>query len=236
MFSKYFLIFNNLNSKYDLGLSIVKRPNIPSPSKNKITKEIPGRDGLVYEELGGYKDIVIPVEFNFIEKNNLKERFRKVKLWINDIQDNKLIFSDDIEWFYRVVDINLNGDFETILRRKGLFKIDFTCRAYQYMVDGDNPIFMPNNSILYNCYLLSKPLLKIVGNGNTQITINNKTFTVPVKDYVYVDSELELAYKYKGDSFNISKGKFPVLEKGANKITYSSNITHFEITPRWRCL
>ncbi|CEN31440.1 distal tail protein Dit [Paraclostridium sordellii] len=236
MFSKYFLIFNNLNSKYDLGLSIVKRPNIPSPSKNKITKEIPGRDGLVYEELGGYKDIVIPVEFNFIEKNNLKERFRQVKLWINDIQDNKLIFSDDIEWFYRVVDINLNGDFETILRRKGLFKIDFTCRAYQYMVDGDNPIFMPNNSILYNCYLLSKPLLKIVGNGNTQIAINNKTFTVPVKDYVYVDSELELAYKYKGDSFNISKGKFPVLEKGANKITYSSNITHFEITPRWRCL
>lgn len=236
MFSKYFLIFNNLNSKYDLGLSIVKRPNIPSPSKNKITKEIPGRDGLVYEELGGYKDIVITVEFNFIEKNNLKERFRQVKLWINAIQDNKLIFSDDIEWFYRVVDINLNGDFETILRRKGLFKIDFTCRAYQYMVDGDNPIFMPNNSTLYNCYLLSKPLLKIVGNGNTQITINNKTFTVPVKDYVYVDSELELAYKYKGDSFNISKGKFPVLEKGANKITYSSNITHFEITPRWRCL
>lgn len=236
MFSKYFLIFNNLNSKFDLNLSIVKRPNIPSPSKNKITKEIPGRDGLVYEELGGYKDIVIPVEFNFIEKNNLKERFRQVKLWINDIQDNKLIFNDDIEWFYRVVDINLNGDFETILRRKGLFKIDFTCRAYQYMVDGDNPIFMPNNSILYNCYLLSKPLLKIVANGNTQITINNKTFTVPVKDYVYVDSELELAYKYKGDSFNISKGKFPVLEKGANKITYSSNVTHFEITPRWRCL
>lgn len=236
MFSKYFLIFNNLNSKYDLGLSIVKRPNIPSPSKNKITKEIPGRDGLVYEELGGYKDIVIPVEFNFIEKNNLKERFRQVKSWINHIQDNKLIFSDDIEWFYRVVDINLNGDFETILRRKGLFKIDFTCRAYQYMVDGDNPIFMPNNSILYNCYLLSEPLLKIVGNGNTQITINNKTFTVSVKDYVYVDSELELAYKYKGDSFNISKGKFPVLEKGANKITYSNNVTHFEITPRWRCL
>ncbi|WP_338658814.1 distal tail protein Dit [Paraclostridium sordellii] len=236
MFSKYFLIFNDLNSKYDLGLSIVKRPNVPSTSKNKIAKEIPGRDGFVYEEIGGYKDIVIPVEFNFIENNNIKERFRQIKLWINDIKDNKLIFSDDPDWFYRVVDVNLNGDFETILRRKGQFKIDFTCRGYSYMLDGNSPILIKNNSTLYNCYFLSKPLLKIVGNGDAKITINNKTFNVQVKDYVYVDSELELAYKYKGDSFNISKGGFPTLEHGANKINYSSNINKLEIIPRWRCL
>ncbi|EPZ61808.1 gp14 domain protein [[Clostridium] sordellii ATCC 9714] len=78
MFSKYFLIFNNLNSKFDLGLSIVKRPNIPSPSKIKTTKQIPGRDGLVYEEEGGYSDIVIPVEFNFIEKTILRKDLDKL--------------------------------------------------------------------------------------------------------------------------------------------------------------
>lgn len=236
MYKKLFIIFNNLNSLEDLGLSIVRRPNIPSPVQNKTTTEVPGADGLLYEVLGGYKDIVIPIEFNFIDRNSLKERFRQVKLWINEIEDNKLIFSDDVDWFYRVIDINLNGDFETILKQKGLFKIDFTCRAYQYMLDGNNPIFMSNNSILYNCYLSSKPLIKVKGHGQVNISINNNTFTVPVSDYVYIDSELELAYRDKGNYFNIGNGKFPILQKGSNKITYSDNVTQFEIIPRWRCL
>lgn len=236
MYRKLFIIFNNINSYEDLGLRIIRRPNIPSPIQNKTTKEVPGRDGLLYEVLGGYKDIVIQIEFNFIDRTNLKEKFRQVKAWINEIEDDKLIFSDDIEWFYKVVDINLNGDFETILKQKGLFKIDFTCRAYQYMIDGNNPIFMPNNSTLYNYYLSSKPLIKITGHGTVNVSINNHKFTVPVSDYVYVDSELELAYRDKNNYFNIKNGKFPILQKGANTITYSSNVTKFEITPRWRCL
>ncbi|GIM32970.1 distal tail protein Dit [Paraclostridium bifermentans] len=236
MYKKLFIIFNNLNSLEDLGLSIVRRPNIPSPVQNKTTTEVPGSDGLLYEVLGGYKDIVIPVEFNFIDRNSLKERFRQIKAWINEIEDNKLIFSDDLDWYYKVVDINLNGDFETILKQKGLFKIDFTCRAYQYMLDGNNPIFMPNNSTLYNYYLSSKPLIKITGHGEVNITINNNRFTVPVSDYVYVDSELELAYRDKKDPFNIGKGEFPILKKGSNTIIYSNNVTNFEIIPRWRCL
>lgn len=236
MYKKLFIIFNNLNSLEDLGLSIVRRPNIPSPVQNKTTTEVPGADGLLYEVLGGYKDIIIPIEFNFIDKNSLKERFRQVKSWINEIEDNKLIFSDDVDWFYKVVDINLNGDFETILKQKGLFKVDFTCRAYQYMLDGNSPIFMPNNSLLYNCYLPSKPLIKIKGHGEVSIAINNNRFTVPVSDYVYVDSELELAYRDKNDPFNIGKGEFPILQRGHNTITYSENVTYFEIIPRWRCL
>lgn len=236
MYKKLSIIFNNLNSYEDLRLSIVRRPNIPSPVLNKTTTEVPGADGLLYQVTGGYKDIVIPIEFNFIDKTSLKERFRQIKSWINEIEDNKLIFSDDLDWYYKVIDINLNGDFETILKQKGLFKVDFTCRAYQYMLDGNNPIFMHNNSTLYNCYLSSKPLIKITGHGQVNITINNNTFTVPVSDYVYVDSELELAYRDKNNYFNIGSGKFPILQKGNNTIIYSDNVTSFEIIPRWRCL
>ncbi|WP_181998610.1 distal tail protein Dit [Paraclostridium sordellii] len=236
MFSKYFLIFNNLNSKFDLGLSIVKRPNIPSPSKNKIAKEIPGRDGSVYENMGGYKDIVIPVEFNFIEKNNLKERFRQIKLWINEIQDNKLIFNDDPEWFYKVVDVKLNGDFETILRRKGKFRIDFTCRGYLYNLYADGFIDIHNNDNLYNYYLESLPLIFIKGNGEAKVSINNRKFTVPIQDYIYIDSELELVYRDLDNPFNLGTGKYPNLNKGANLIQFQGNIQEFKMKPRWRCL
>lgn len=236
MFSKYFLIFNNLNSKFDLKLSIVKRPNIPSPSKNKIAKEIPGRDGSVYENMGGYKDIVIPIEFNFIEKNNLKERFRQIKLWINEIQDNKLIFSDDPEWFYKVVDVKLNGDFETILRRKGKFRIDFTCRGYLYNLDADEFLNINNNDNLYNYYMESLPLIFIKGNGEVKVSINNRKFTVPIQDYIYIDSELELVYRDLDNPFNLGTGKYPNLNKGANLIQFEGNIQEFKMKPRWRCL
>lgn len=236
MFSKYFLIFNNLNSKFDLGLSIVKRPNIPSTSKNKMTKQIPGRDGLVYEEEGGYQDIVIPVEFNFIEKNNLKERFRQIKLWVNEIQDNKLIFSDDPEWFYKVVDVKLNGDFETILRRKGKFRIDFTCRGYLYNLDADEFLNINNNDNLYNYYMESLPLIFIKGNGEVKVSINNRKFTVPIQDYIYIDSELELVYRDLDNPFNLGTGKYPNLNKGANLIQFEGNIQEFKMKPRWRCL
>ena len=236
MFSKYFLIFNNLNSKFDLGLSIVKRPNVPSPSKIKTTKQIPGRDGLVYEEEGGYSDIVIPVEFNFIEKNNLKERFRQIKLWINEIQDNKLIFNDDPEWFYKVVDVKLNGDFETILRRKGKFRIDFTCRGYLYNLDADEFLNINNNDNLYNYYMESLPLIFIKGNGEVKVSINNRKFTVPIQDYIYIDSELELVYRDLDNPFNLGTGKYPNLNKGANLIQFEGNIQEFKMKPRWRCL
>lgn len=236
MSSSYYINFNNLNSKFDLGLSIVKRPNIPSSSKNKTTKEIPGRDGLSYEIIGGYKDINISIEFNFIEKHNIKDTFRKVKLWINDIEDDKLIFSDDPEWFYKVVDANINGDLETILRRKGKFIITFICRGFLYNLDADNFICINNNETLYNCYLESNPLIYVKGNGNIIININNQICTVPVQDYIYIDSELELIYRTKDNYFNIDTGKYPKLNKGCNNIQFEGNIQEFKIKPRWRCL
>ncbi|GAA0865988.1 distal tail protein Dit [Paraclostridium tenue] len=236
MFNKYYLIFNDLNSYEDFGLSIVKRPDIPNPTLKKTTKEVPGRDGLLYEVLGGYEDIVISVEFNFIEKINIKERFRQVKAWISGIQNDKLIFSDDLDWFYKVVDVKLNGNFETILRMKGSFKIDFTCRAFMYSIDGDEFEEIYNNYQIVNYYMESKPIIRIHGLGMIDININNKKFKVDVNEEVYIDSELELAYKTVDDPFNLIEGDFPVFEKGMNKINYSGNVFKFEIKPRWRCL
>lgn len=228
----YFLEFNNIRN-YELGISIVKRPNIPSPRKNRSKHEVPGH-GDYYTDLGVYSDIVIPVEFNFIEKGkNIKERYRRIKEWANYIDNDKLIFSDDPEFFYKVVDINID-EFQTILRRKGLFKIEFTCRAYLYLIEGFE---FTEEKNLYNQFKeSSKPLIYIEGNGIVNVSINNNTFSIPVTDYIYIDSELELAYKNKNDLFNIKTGDFPKLDPGENIINYTGNVTKFKIQPRWRCI
>ena len=229
----YFLEFNNIRN-YDLGISIVKRPNIPSPTKNRNKQEVPGHDGDYYIDLGGYSDIVIPVEFNFIEKGkNIKQTYRRVKDWINYIDNERLIFSDDPEFFYKVVDTKID-EFETVLKRKGMFRIEFTCRAYLYLIDGAD---FTEERNLYNQFKEpAKPLIYIEGNGIVNVTINNNAFSIPVGDYVYIDSELELAYREKDDFFNIKTGDLPKLYPGENIINYTGNVTKFEIKPRWRCL
>lgn len=232
----YYLEFNE-HRNYDLGIKVVKRPIIPNPKKKKREVDIPGADGTLHEILGGYENIIIPVEFNFMEKKcSLKQTFRNIKSWINNIKDNKLIFSDDLEYFYEVVDVNMDS-FETILRRKGIFIIEFTCKPHMYYQGGEEITEITNKTTLYNLFgEESKPLIYIEGHGEASIKVNDSTCVVAVADYVYIDSDLELAYREKDDPFNLLEGDFPILESGENTISYTGNVTKFEIQPRWRCL
>lgn len=231
----FYLIFNNKNSYTDFNLRITKRPVIPAPVKNINKIEITGHDGDLYEDLGGYADIKIAVNFNFIDKDNIKNSWRKIKSWLNNAQDNKLIFSDDIEFYYKVKNITLSE--LTITKRiLGTFTATFICEAYCYDISGLNSIQLSNNSILYNYLDTSKPLIKAYGGGVATITVNGQSFVIDVGEYVYIDSVLELTYKDKNTAGNLQVGEYPVLINGENLISWDSNITKLEIQPNWRCL
>ncbi|MDK0934317.1 phage tail family protein [Clostridium perfringens] len=226
------LLFNLKFLKQDIGVSIVRRSPAILANKNINVINRVGADGDLYEDLGGRKDIIIPVECNFIS-DNPKEVFRRVKHWLNNIEDNKLIFTDDPGWFYKVVNVEI-GQMEVKFKRKGEFTINFTCRGWQYSLDGDEFLETENNTMLYNEYDLAKPLIYVEGNGEITITINNNKFKVMVKDYLYIDSELEIAYREKTDCLNIDDGDYPVLTYGENNISFTGNVSKIEMKPRWR--
>lgn len=226
------LLFNLKFLKQDIGVSIVRRSPAILANKNINVINRVGADGDLYEDLGGRKDIIIPVECNFVS-DNVKEVFRRVKHWLNNIEDNKLIFTDDPGWFYKVVNVEI-GQMEVKFKRKGEFTINFTCRGWQYSLDGDEFLEIENNTMLYNEYDLAKPLLYLEGNGEITVTINNNKFKVMVKDYLYIDSELEIAYREKTDCLNIDDGDYPVLTYGENNISFTGNVSKIEMKPRWR--
>ena len=226
------LLFNNKFLKQDIGVSIVRRSPAVLANRNINVINRVGADGDLYEDLGGRKDIIIPVECNFVA-DNPKTIFRRVKHWLNNIEDNKLIFTDDPGWFYKVVNVEI-GQMEVKFKRKGEFTINFTCRGWQYSLDGDEFLEIENNTMLYNEYDLAKPLIYLEGNGEITITINNNKFKVMVKDYLYIDSELEIAYREKTDCLNIDEGDYPVLTYGENNISFTGNVNKVEIKPRWR--
>lgn len=231
----FYLMFNNKRNT-DLGIKIVKRPNIPVAAREKNTISIPGR-GQYISYTGGYDDIEIAVQFNLIERKfGLKEVFRYVKAWLYNIKDNKLTFSDDADYYYKVKDVTID-DFEIALRRKGAFTVKFTCYPFTYLHEGDIQREIANNTVLFNQFGIdAKPLIYLEADGEVTISINNSTFKINVDGYAYIDSDLELAYKDKTDLFNLMQGDYPILTDGENTINYSSNVTKFEIEPRWRCL
>lgn len=226
------LLFNLKFLKQDIGVSIVRRSPAILANKNINVINRVGADGDLYEDLGGRKDIIIPVECNFVA-DNPKTIFRRVKHWLNNIEDNKLIFTDDPGWFYKVVNVEI-GQMEVKFKRKGEFTINFTCRGWQYSLDGDEFLEIENNTMLYNEYDLAKPLLYLEGNGEITVTINNNSFSVMLRDFLYIDSELEIAYREKTDCLNIDDGDYPVLEYGENNISFNGNVSKIEIKPRWR--
>ena len=226
------LLFNLKFLKQDIGVSIVRRSPAILANKNINVINRVGADGDLYEDLGGRKDIIIPVECNFVA-DNPKTIFRRVKHWLNNIEDNKLIFTDDPGWFYKVVNVEI-GQMEVKFKRKGEFTINFTCRGWQYSLDGDEFLEIENNTMLYNEYDKAKPLIYVEGNGEITITINNNKFKVMVKDYLYIDSELEIAYREKTDCLNIDEGDYPVLTYGENNISFTGNVNKVEMKPRWR--
>ena len=57
-------------SCFKYGIIPVRRPSIPAPEEKIEEIEIPGRNGILTVTEGLYKPITIPVDFNFMSKQD----------------------------------------------------------------------------------------------------------------------------------------------------------------------
>lgn len=231
MYRKLNMIFNNASS-LELGIDIIKRYDIPSPKKRIKSISATGRDGNEYEE-DGYDDIEITLDFNFISENP-HQAFRRCKRWFNCILDNKLIFSDNPNIFYRV---NYAVVTEST-RDVGIefFTVTLNCEPFAYEMEGQKEILINNAAVIYNAGdLESKPIIKIQGEGLVTIKINEDTIKANIGQEIIIDSYLGLSYKTdKTPQNNNIKGRHPRLKLGENTISYSGGrVDSFIIIPNW---
>jgi predicted phage tail component-like protein len=233
MYNAYNIFFNN-EASLDLGVKVVSRPDIPSPQPRVKEIDIPGANGKQYE-IEGYEDIEISVAFNFTDKENMYERFRRCKKWINDIKDNKLIFSDNRGIFYRVNYAKITSN-ERIMKVIGKFTVTFNCEPFAYEIEGQNEIVINRETIVFNGGdLESKPIIKIKGEGLVTIKINDETIKANIGQNIIIDSYLGLSYKEdKTPQNNNIKGKYPMLKLGENTVSYLCGmVDSFTIIPNW---
>lgn len=227
--ANYFIYYNE-KTNLDINLLVATRPSKPSPEMEYEEVKVPGGKTLYREK--GYKDIPIPISFNFISKNTWDKDFRIIKKWLLSKVNNKLKFSDDLEVFYKVNKVTIDTP-ERVMKRIGRFTATFTCEPYVYIDEEEREL----GTQLYNNYLLSKPIYRIVGEGYLTLTINNKVIKANVGQELIIDTDKGLCYR-QGIVNNVAlQGKYEdmYLLEGENTFSWEGNFKIY-ILPNWRCL
>ena len=230
-----FHIFYNGESCKDVGLSVKSRPTIPIPEREYETIKVEGRDGELHRDKGTYKDIEIKISFNFVSKapDVWAQDLRKVKKWLYSGKDERLILSDDPEYYY-LVKRAVMSESERKVRRVGNFDITFTCEPYMYRVDGQEEKEVAK--YLYNPYMEAQPVYKIYGNGEILLEVNGNQVTGEVNGQLNIDTKLGICYNAENEISNASLvGEYEglYLEEGENIFKYTEGF-RVVLTPNWR--
>ena len=231
---KYFIVYND-KTNLDVNLLIQTRPSKSSPVMQYETIEVPGGE-LLYKEKG-YGDIEIPIAFNFASKkpSEWDSDFRKVKKWLLSKVDNKLIFCDDLEYFYKVKKVSIETP-ERVLKRIGRFTVVFTCEAYNYEVEGSKEVKISTS--MFNDGILTKPIYKVSGEGLLTLKVNGVTVKANVGQNLKIDTNLGLCFRNDGSINNIAlDGAYEdlYLQEGENTFEWTSGF-NIDIIPNWRYL
>lgn len=226
---KYFIIYNN-ETNLDVNLLVAARPSKPSPEMEYEEVKVPGGKTLYREK--GYKDIEISVSFNFMSKYTWDKDFRIIKKWLLSKTNNKLKFSDDLEVYYKVNKVTIDTP-ERVMKKIGRFNVTFTCEPYVYIDEEEIEL----STLLYNDYLISKPIYRIVGEGYLTFNINNKIIKANVGQELIIDTDKGLCYR-EGIVNNVAlEGKYEdmYLLEGENTLSWTDGFKVY-VTPNWRCL
>lgn len=226
---KYFIVYNE-KTNLDVNLLVASRPSKPSAIMQYEEVKVPGGKTLYREK--GYGDIDITVSFNFMSKYSWDKDFRLIKSWLLGKVNNKLKFSDDLEVFYKVNKVTIDTP-ERLMKKIGKFNVTFTCEPYVYIDEGEREL----NSILYNNYLIARPIYRIVGEGYLTLNINNKVIKANVGQELIIDTDKGLCYR-NGIVNNVAlDGRYEdmYLLEGNNTFSWTSGFKIY-ILPNWRCL
>lgn len=232
-----YILFNGKHSYFDLGLKL-ETPSIPSINEEVESIKVEGRNGNLTIKKGNYMDRIIDLKFSSVRKvdediESFFNRIDDINLWLEDIDSNDLIIYLRPNKKYVVKSIN-----KDILNIKNYniveINIEFTCEPFMYELN-EKYVELTKNECIHNCGSVKcEPNIKIYGNGNIQLTVNNETVQINnVNEYVELDSKLLLCLnKDKTSKSRDMIGHFPLLAKGSNNINWIGNVSKVEVLPR----
>ena len=239
------LRFNGQNSR-DFGLIITAYPPINHGAKRGEAYTIAGRNGTFYREDGTFDNYIQPYEVAVIEKNRRADlRASDIATWLmgaNGFCRLEDTFEPEI---FRMARFAGPLNIEQILGKYGRCTIEFDCLPERWLRSGEEPISTIFLGNIYNpTPNYARPLIKMSGGTDTLSLTLNGTKVIEVtgqgsNNPVIIDCDAATITDASGENimgaatFYLPYNEFPKLAPGANTIFFGSNVTAYEITPRW---
>lgn len=223
-----------------IGLIVEGYPSTTIPARDIKTVQIPGRNGEVLFDNGGYNNYTqtytVHWKKDYTNENSpdfpLNKLFSKYNYY--RLEDS---FHDK---YYRKARLVGGNEVENRINVIGRSKIKFDCKPQWFRKDGENKIEIISGNTLTNTGLVALPKFYIYGNGNGTMTVNSTTISISdLSDVAIVlDAETQEAYLSSNNSsynskIEINNYRIPSLVTGSNAISYSGGITKVEIIPQW---
>lgn len=222
----------------DYGMVVAEAPAYERPKRKETIFTVPGRNGTILFQEDAWEDVTRSYKVWLAEEQNdsLVEKVDALEAWLNSqngytrLEDN---FEPDV---YRLAYYSGGDEFSNNMTQYGEANLNFTCRPERFLKSGETAIAVTNGSTLTNpTKYASKPLIHIEADTEiVSITINGKTITAEVADYINIDCDRMDAYRLVAENRNNKiSGTFLTIPPGENVITVTGTASLITITPNF---
>ena len=230
----HYLIYNGKSSAdYDLLVGAQNTFNAPKRSVTKYT--IAGRNGDLIKDNGCFENI--SVAYTIVCKNQFESLADSISAWLKSPTSYCRLEDSHHPEYYRMGLVTDAITYTTgTLNHSAKATITFDCKPQKWLVEGENVQKFTSAGAIFNpTKFASKPLIKVIGNGQATLKIGDYSMDLNLMAYVTIDSELMDCTRGSmnmNNTVTLNSG-FPELMPGKNGITYTGGIKSIEIIGRW---
>lgn len=243
----------------DFGLTVQRYPDQPKPMRQVEIINVPGRNGALRIDQGGYANLPISYDCYF---RGGPDKASEIATWLYGAGVGYAELRDTYHpGFFRMAAFDGPLDIENVLNRHGRCILTFDAKPQLFSDIGQQPVSFPIPSYsgggfsgvslgrLFNPYPFpSKPLIQIGGYTGGQLHVVNSKGDMglfyEIQGGAYIDCETQNMY-YQDDvnvnCYLTQLTEFPLLMPGENEIVMYHKDTpspdgkplSLTITPRW---
>ena len=215
------------NKQFDLVVTDFDQRKRPEEQIEVI--DIEGRNGSLVDRHGVYRSY----ERNIEMVNLTEDKKPLVHKWLSG--RGVLRTSEDPAGF-SYVDVIDTIERKYIGEVHSFITVTLLCEPHFYLDTGMHAIEITTQKSLMNIGTdIAEPLIKVYGNGNGQVLINEQVIPLTgIDQHLTIDTKLQIVHKDGLPAGRKMSGPFPVLGEGQNLISFAGGITKLELTPRWR--
>lgn len=228
---QYQIYFNNAFCDY-YNLYVSSPPSIPQVQEDYEEVEVEGRNDKLIISKSTYKRDNIKISFSLIDKSDYITSLDNALDYLLDYTENVLKI-DRLDRYYAVKKV-IVGDITREYLSKGSFDVEFVVEPLATSSTITHYSYMSGYEV-YNNGNYDSDDLKIVLNttagNNITFTLNGSdTFTITNSpNKIMIDCKAMTCSDVNKTTNYMSRmtGNFPILKKGINEITTSSNVDSF---------